>query len=65
MTLWTQGGYYRDNHALELPASLPPGEYELWVLVYDWRDGKALALRNASSASGADHVVIAKIRVTG
>jgi hypothetical protein len=61
MTLWTPGGYYRDNHALEIPATLPPGDYELWVLVFDWRDGKNLPIRNAS---GADHVVIATTRVT-
>lgn len=58
MTLWAAGGYYRDNHALQLPADLPPGEYELWALLTDWRDGSSVPLRD-----GRAHVVVARVRV--
>jgi hypothetical protein len=60
MSLWVPGGYYRDNHALALRPDLPPGDYELWALVFDWRNGgKPLPLRNRPG----QHVIIAKIHV--
>jgi hypothetical protein len=61
MTLWTRGGYYRDNYGLELPPDLAPGDYELWVLVFDWRDNTKLRLRNWPDP--ADHYVIGIIHV--
>jgi len=64
MTLWITGGYYRDNHALEIPADVPPGKYDVWVLVFDWRDGKRLPLRNARSGLPTDHLVLTTITVT-
>jgi len=61
-TLWTPGGFYRDNHALALPADLPAGQYELWVLVFDWRaNGKNLPIRNQTGKP--EHVVVAHIQV--
>jgi hypothetical protein len=65
MMQWANGGYYRDNHALELPLDLPSGEYELWVKIFDWRNGAPLAVRNAAGNAPKDHVVIAKIKITG
>jgi hypothetical protein len=63
MTLWQTGGYYRDNHALEVPDSVPPGEYDLWVLIFDWRNGKNLPLRGGTGPG--EHLVIARIKVIG
>jgi len=34
-TGWPPGESIVDNHGLLLPADLPPGEYELWVGLYD------------------------------
>jgi hypothetical protein len=64
MMQWSNGGYYRDNHALELPPDLPPGEYELWVKIFDWRNGAPLAVRNVVGDAPKDHLVIARITVT-
>ncbi len=64
MSHWVSGGYYRDNHALELPASLAPGDYELWVLIFDWRNGKNLPIDDGTGKPPGDHLVITKIRVT-
>lgn len=47
-TVWEAGALYRDHHALRLPADLPSGRYQLWLLITDWRDGSALPLRNES-----------------
>lgn len=42
MSRWEVGQPYRDNHGLQLPADLPPGEYWLQVIVYRWQDGERL-----------------------
>jgi hypothetical protein len=31
---WTAAGYYRDDYAIDLPTTLPPGEYQLLVGLY-------------------------------
>lgn len=59
MSQWLKGGYYRDNHALPLPDDLPAGDYELWALIYDWRDGKNLPI----GTTPADHVVLTTIHI--
>ncbi len=60
---WPKGVYYRDNRAVELPPDLAPGDYDLWALLFDWRDSSRLRVRNAASGAPTDHVVIAKIHV--
>ena len=55
---WQPGGYYRDNHAVPIPADLPPGTYTLWAIWYDWRDGSRLRLTD-----GSDHAVLYTITV--
>jgi Dolichyl-phosphate-mannose-protein mannosyltransferase len=52
LSLWQKGAYYRDNHGLEIPAVTAPGEYDLWVLVFDWRDGSNLPVRRADGSQG-------------
>lgn len=59
MSAWVSGGYYRDNHALLTPDDLPSGEYDVWVLVFDWRTGEPLPVRDGAGA----HVVIATLHV--
>jgi hypothetical protein len=66
MTRWQAGGYYRDNVALSVPPEAPPGEYEVWVLIFDWRDNRKLPVTlgaGATTDSGAtaDYVMLTKI----
>jgi len=61
MTTWVDGGYYRDNKALVLPPNLAPGDYPIWVLVFDWRNSTNLSVTGENSAG--DHAVIATIHV--
>jgi hypothetical protein len=63
MTQWVKGSYYRDNDGLELKPDLPPGVYEIWVVVYNWSDNSKLRVRNTADGVPADHVVIGKITV--
>lgn len=62
MLIWQKGGYYRDNVALMLPPDLPAGSYDLWVLVFDWRDNRKLPVVNADQPS-QEVVVLATITV--
>jgi hypothetical protein len=59
ITAWQSGALYRDHHALQLPAQLPAGVYQLWLLLTDWRDGSALPVRNGSG----NHAVLITIHV--
>lgn len=34
---WTLGSLHRDNHGVALPDTLPPGEYDVWAVVYWWQ----------------------------
>ncbi|MBO9310392.1 MAG: hypothetical protein J7551_11490 [Chloroflexi bacterium] len=58
-TTWQAGALYRDHHALQLPAQLPAGDYQLWLLLTDWRDGSALPVQNGSG----NHAVLVTIHV--
>lgn len=58
-TKWQAGALYRDHHALQLPSDLPAGEYQLWLLLTDWRNGSALPLRDGSG----DHAVLVTVEV--
>lgn len=35
-SLWTTGSVHWDHHALEIPAGLAPGRYQVWVKLYDF-----------------------------
>jgi hypothetical protein len=44
MTRWPPGKRQRDNLALKVPPNLPPGEYYLRLVVYNWQTGERFAL---------------------
>jgi hypothetical protein len=62
MRLWRPGGYYRDNVALDLPPDLPPGTYDLWALIFDWRDNRKLPV-TLGDGRRAEHVILATLQV--
>lgn len=51
MNTWQPGDIVRDNHALRLPADLPPGRYEIWVKVYAWQTGEPLSVQGESATA--------------
>ncbi len=64
MSGWSPGALIRDNHGLELPAGLLPGEYELWVVVYWWQTpGERLPVTSSAGLSLGDHAPIATLTV--
>ena len=48
---WLPGTYVRDAHRIDVPADLPPGDYDLIVGMYD-----AFSLKRLLLADGSEHV---------
>ncbi len=64
MSGWSPGALMRDNHGLELPASLPPGDYALWAVVYWWQTPtERLPVTSSAGLSLGDHALIATVTV--
>ncbi len=61
---WEMGHTYRDNHGLELPADLPPGEYYLEVAVYNYVTGENLAMRNGDLEEASNTHIATIIPIT-
>ena len=57
-TGWQTGALIVDQHALEIPADLPAGDYRLILSLYDSADPFARL-----PVANADHVVLSEIRV--
>jgi hypothetical protein len=60
---WTPGERIRDNFGFMIPASLPNGDYEIWVAVYSWPSLERLPVRTPASAVLEDHVLLTSIRI--
>lgn len=61
---WEPGSLYRDNHGIALADTVPPGKYELWVIVYWWQaPNDRLPLTDNNGDVLGDHVVVATITV--
>jgi hypothetical protein len=61
---WRPGSLHRDNHGLQLPDTLPPGEYELWVVLYWWEaPADRLPVTDVEGRAVGDHAVLTTIIV--
>ncbi|MBN2304480.1 MAG: hypothetical protein JXQ72_08395 [Anaerolineae bacterium] len=61
---WRPGSLHRDNHGLQLPDTLPPGEYELWLALYWWQaPTNRLPVSDADGNSIGDHVVLTRVTI--
>jgi hypothetical protein len=52
---WQVGALIRDPYQLQLPQEIQPGEYQLWIGLYDEQGRKVLRLADGSEA---DHVTL-------
>ncbi len=61
---WRVGALQRDNHALELPPNLPPGDYALWVVLYWWQaPTERLPVTGADGQALGDHALLGTLHV--
>ena len=59
---WSAGNTVQDRHALLLPGDVGPGQYEVWLGLYNPATGERVPVRLADGTS-ADHVVLTDIEV--
>ncbi|HEX2906702.1 MAG TPA: hypothetical protein VHO69_07575, partial [Phototrophicaceae bacterium] len=62
---WLPGVPVWDNRALRLPETLAPGEYRLWVRLYDWDNGavQLLPVRGAETADETTGILPIRIKM--
>ncbi len=68
---WTSAGYIRDDYAIDLPPSMPPGEYQLLVGLYtcdtlpvgNCGNGDRLKVTDANGSAVGESVPMGKITV--
>ncbi|NJL92788.1 MAG: hypothetical protein HC915_03220 [Anaerolineae bacterium] len=60
---WVRDVPLLDNHGLRLPAQLPPGEYEVRVVLYDWRDLVHLNVRQGERLLPGDYAPLARFQL--
>ncbi len=62
---WRGGDQITQIHQLTIPAETPPGEYELWIGLYDPATGvRVLQTDDSRSEPPSDHFVLGAIEVT-
>lgn len=60
---WRPGQRLRDHYGFILPADLPAGEYELWVLAYRWPSLERLPVTGPDGRLLGDHIVLTTIPI--
>ena len=63
MNVWEAGDHIRDNHGLQLPADLAPGEYAIWVKVYAWQTGEPLLVEGAAATADGSAALLTTVLV--
>jgi hypothetical protein len=61
---WRPGQLIRDNHGLQIPVGIAPGEYEVWIVVYWWQQpDERLPVRDSDGKLLGDHARLTTITV--
>jgi hypothetical protein len=67
MSQWVAGDWVEARYILVIPADLPPGEYALWVGLWDPATGRRAAFFDDDNVydPDSDHVVLMTLMITG
>ena len=57
-TGWVQGQYIADEHPIDMPADLPPGQYQVEIGVYDPNTGARLPVTNSAGVVQGDAILL-------
>ncbi|GAB4474015.1 MAG: hypothetical protein Kow00124_13580 [Anaerolineae bacterium] len=61
---WLPGQVRRDNFGFVLPADTPPGDYQVWAVVYSWPEMERLPITASDEGTaGPDYVVLTTLSV--
>jgi hypothetical protein len=60
---WSADEIVLDDHTLAVPDSVPAGEYEIAVGLYDWRTMVRLPVVDADGQVIGDHVILGSLRI--
>jgi hypothetical protein len=60
---WTGGELFYDSYGFWLPEDAQPGEYQIWLVVYDWRSGERLPVTGSDGEPIGDHAVLRTFEV--
>ncbi len=60
---WSPGDLKYDIHTIQLPGSLPAGDYTLGVKVYWYGDNQPLPVRTGPDAPSADYAILGRVTV--
>lgn len=60
---WQEGERVRERYAVQLPADLPPGEYEIRVGLWNPRTGKRLPVTESALPRVGQSISLARVRV--
>ena len=61
---WVPGEMLRDNYGFWLPEGLAAGEYQIWLVIYDWRTGERLPVTGPDGEALGDHAVLWTLEIT-
>ena len=69
--IWPSSGFIHDDYAIDLPATMPPGEYQVFIGLYtcDTRpagqcgNGERLSVIDGAGKPAGDEVLLARITV--
>jgi hypothetical protein len=60
---WQPGSVIRDNYGFYLPESSSSGQYQIWVVVYQWPSLDRLPITGDPRHNAGDHVLLATFEV--
>jgi hypothetical protein len=61
---WQPGNVYTGFYQIPIFAGELPGDYPLWIGLYDLQTGERLAITDGAGAPGGDALLVATISVT-
>jgi hypothetical protein len=60
---WKEGELVRERYRVRLPETLPPGEYDVWIGLWNAETGKRLGVADTALPHARSHVRLATVRV--
>jgi hypothetical protein len=60
---WEPGQVYRDDRSIKIPYCLPPGDYQIWLVVYYWEDQSPLVPQDSEWSGPDNHLLLDTVMI--